>query len=41
MVLPGLWDMHVHVQRGMIEELDAPLLLVAGVTSVRGTTASE
>jgi imidazolonepropionase-like amidohydrolase len=35
MVLPGLWDMHVHVHPGFIEELDAPLFMAAGVTTVR------
>lgn len=35
MVLPALWDMHVHVRRGMLDELEAPLHLAAGVTSVR------
>jgi imidazolonepropionase-like amidohydrolase len=34
-VLPGLWDMHVHMHEGFIEELDAPLFVAAGVTTVR------
>lgn len=34
-VMPGLWDMHVHVDHGWIEELEVPLFLAAGVTTVR------
>jgi parallel beta-helix repeat protein len=35
MVLPGLWEMHGHVHPGFIEELNAPLFLAAGVTTMR------
>lgn len=34
-VVPGLWDMHVHLDEGWVEELEVPLFLAAGVTTVR------
>lgn len=34
-VLPGLWDMHVHLDEGWVEELEVPLFVAAGVTTVR------
>jgi CubicO group peptidase (beta-lactamase class C family)/imidazolonepropionase-like amidohydrolase len=34
-VMPGLWDMHVHIDHGWVEELEVPLFLAAGVTTVR------
>ena len=38
-VIPGLWDMHVHV--GAIEEDWFPLYLANGVTGLREMAASE
>jgi hypothetical protein len=34
-VLPGLWDMHVHFHPGQNETWHAPLFLAAGITTVR------
>ncbi|MBK5096349.1 MAG: amidohydrolase family protein [Gemmatimonadetes bacterium] len=35
MVLPGLWDMHVHLDPARDHQVYAPLALAAGVTTVR------
>lgn len=34
-LIPGLWDMHVHVNRNVDETLSLPLFLANGVTGVR------
>jgi imidazolonepropionase-like amidohydrolase/pimeloyl-ACP methyl ester carboxylesterase len=34
-LLPGLWDMHVHLNEDFIEEMEVPLFVAAGVTTVR------
>lgn len=34
-VLPGLWDMHVHVHPGKSDQVIAPLFIARGITTVR------
>ena len=35
-MIPGLWDMHVHLPFKMSESLHLPLFIAHGVTGVRG-----